>query len=59
MSQLPGVVFDYSHIVAAGVSDGGFMSVPIASRYPIYTHAMIFHARCGCLLHGVRKGRLP
>ncbi len=43
--ELPGVQFDTRFIAAAGVSNGGFMAVPIASRYSVYTHAMIFHAR--------------
>ncbi len=43
--QLPGVQFDTRFIAAAGVSNGGFMAVPIASRYSVYTHAMMFHAR--------------
>ena len=39
-------MFNTSFIAAAGVSNGGFMAVPIASRYSVYTHAMMFHARC-------------
>lgn len=45
--QLPGVRVDLKHVAAAGVSNGGLMAAPIASRYGIYTHAMMFHAECG------------
>ena len=43
---LPGVHIDKGHVVSAGVSNGGFMAAPVASRYSIYTHAMLFHATC-------------
>ena len=45
---LQDVEYDPKHVVAAGVSNGGIMAAPMASRYPIYTHAMLIHARCGC-----------
>ena len=43
MRGLPGVVFNTNFIAAAGVSNGGFMATPIASRYSIYTHSMNMH----------------
>ena len=50
---LPGVVFDYQHIATAGVSNGGYMAVPMASRYSIFTHALLYHATC---VHGEAFG---
>ena len=44
--KLPGVVVNKNKIVAAGVSNGGYMAAPIASRYTVYTHAMLIHALC-------------
>ncbi len=41
--NLPNVVFNTRFIGAAGVSNGGFMATPIASRYSIYTHSMNMH----------------
>ena len=49
--QLPGVKVDLKHVATAGVSNGGYMAAPVASRYSIYTHALMFHAMCvhvGC-----------
>lgn len=43
--SLPGVKYDPTHVVAAGVSNGGAIVTPLASRYSIYTHAMMLHAR--------------
>lgn len=43
--SLPNVRWDPKYVVAAGVSNGGAIVAPLASRYSIYTHAMIFHAR--------------
>jgi len=43
---LPGVKVDLTHVVSAGVSNGGYIAAPVASRYSIYTHAMLFHATC-------------
>lgn len=42
---LANVMYDPKYVVAAGVSNGGAIVAPLASRYSIYTHAMIFHAR--------------
>lgn len=42
---LANVRWDPNYVVAAGVSNGGAIVAPLASRYSIYTHAMIFHAR--------------
>ena len=44
--HLPGVVVNSKKVVAAGVSNGGYMAAPIASRYTVYTHAMLIHAMC-------------
>ena len=44
--SLPGVRFRTGKIVAAGVSAGGLMSIPVVSRYSVFTHAMLFHSRC-------------
>ena len=44
--KVPGVVVDQRKIVAVGVSNGGYMAAPIASRYTVYTHAMLIHALC-------------
>ena len=41
-----GYRYDHNHVAAAGVSNGGLMAAPIASRYSIYTHAMLYHAMC-------------
>ena len=46
MRALPGVRFRTSKIVATGVSAGGLMSIPMASRYKVFTHAMLLHSRC-------------
>ena len=43
---LPGVRFRTGKIVATGVSAGGLMSIPMASRYKVFTHAMLLHSRC-------------
>jgi len=43
---LPGVRFRTGKIVATGVSAGGLMSIPMASRYTVFTHAMLLHSRC-------------
>lgn len=42
--QLPGVKIDPRYVATAGVSNGGLMAGPVASRYKIFTHAMMFHA---------------
>ena len=42
--HLPNVRFDTRFIAAAGVSNGGFMATPLASRYSIYTHSMNMHS---------------
>ncbi len=41
---LPNVQFDTRFIAAAGVSNGGFMATPLASRYSIYTHSLNLHS---------------
>ena len=43
--SLPNVVFKTSAIAAAGVSNGGIMAIPMATRYSVFTHAMLFHSR--------------
>ena len=44
--RLPGVMVDRKKVTTAGVSNGGYMAAPVASRYSIYTHAMLIHAMC-------------
>ena len=43
VSKLPGVRINTAKVAAAGVSDGGFMASPIASRYTVYTHSINMH----------------
>ena len=51
--------YDPKHVVAAGVSNGGIMAVPTASRYSVYTHAMLIHARCGHPIRCDNITRIP
>ena len=44
--RLPGVRVNRKKVTTAGVSNGGYMAAPVASRYTIYTHAILFHATC-------------
>ncbi len=46
VSKLPGVRINTRRVAAAGVSDGGFMASPIASRYTVYTHSINMHNTC-------------
>ena len=43
---LPGVRVNRKKVTTAGVSNGGYMAAPVASRYSIYTHALLIHATC-------------
>lgn len=44
--KLPGVRVDMNKVATSGVSNGGYMAAPVASRYSIYTHVLMFHATC-------------
>ena len=46
VSKLPGVRINSRRVAAAGVSDGGFIASPLASRYTVYTHSINMHNTC-------------